>query len=189
MPIVEQTGPSYGRKSMNDYSFAFSHPPQGTVKSGFCQEFLWSLNIVNNGSISWPCRIYVYRIRNGGLPDQIYEIHGVMPGQQADLTIGFRASRKNAVELFDLRIGYVDLYEGVVFFGPKFGFQLDTREEAPVEKLRDNDEIIRDKIQAASKLVKYQRHTHNYILSQLRRLGITNDVTVEMLVDIIASLQ
>ena len=187
--IPEAQGPSYGRKSISDYSFVFSRPPQNKVKCNFNQEFLWNLSIINNGNVSWPRRLYVYRIRNGGLPDQIFEIHGMMPGQNADLTIGFRAGRKNALELYDLRIGYVDLFEGVVFFGPKFGFELDTREEVQVEKLRDADEIIRDKILTACRQVKHQRHSTVYLLSQVRRLGFNDDVTVEVLVDIIASLQ
>lgn len=125
---MELSGPSYSRKSMNDYSFSFCTPPQNKVRCGFSQEFLWNLNISNSGSTAWPRRVYVYRMRKGGQPDQIFELNGVMPSQKIDLTIGFRANRKSAVEMFDLRIGYVDLYEGVVFFGPKFGFELDTRE-------------------------------------------------------------
>lgn len=28
----------------------------------------------------------------------------------------------NTVEFYELRLGYYDLFDGVVFFGPKFGF-------------------------------------------------------------------
>lgn len=86
-------------------------------------------------------------------------------------------------------MGYVDLYEGAVFFGPKFGFELDTREEVPIEKLRDSDEILRDKIMKAVRGIKHQRHSTVYILSQVRQLGVGDDISLEMLTDIIASLQ
>lgn len=86
------------------------------------------MKIQNNGGTAWPRRVYIYRVRKGGQPDQVFELSGVMPSQNVDLTIGFRANRQNTLELYDLRLGYVDLYEGIVFFGPKFGFELDTRE-------------------------------------------------------------
>jgi len=37
--------------------------------------------------------------------------------------------------------------------------------------------------------VQHQRHSTAYILSRVRQLGFGDDATVEMLVDIIASLQ
>jgi hypothetical protein len=67
-------------------------------------------------------------MRNDGQYEEIYELNGIMHGQKINVTIGFKAQKKNAVEMFNLRLGYVDLYEGVVFFGPKFGFEVDTTE-------------------------------------------------------------
>ncbi len=49
-----------------------------------------------------------------------------------NIAIGFKAAKNNAVDLYELRLGYVDLYDGVMFFGPKFGFEVDTKTEPVV---------------------------------------------------------
>lgn len=84
------------------------------------------MKLINNCSIHWPRRVYVYRIVKG-IHSEVYEVPSAAPGEHLDVTIGFKASKKNSVELFDLRLGYIDLYDGVVFFGPKFGFEIDTK--------------------------------------------------------------
>jgi len=131
------------------------------------------MNITNSGSSGWPRRVYVYRMRHNGSYDGIHELNGIMSGQKVSMTIGFKAHKKNGVEMFDLRLGYVDMYEGVVFFGPKFGFELDTRESQPVEKLRDINELLRVKIQDACKFIPNQRHSTNYLVTRIRDLNMT----------------
>lgn len=105
------------------------------IKELVGQEFLWTFRIINNGEKAWPNRVFLFRIIKAGHHEQLSEINKVKAGEKISITVGFKVKNRNAVEMYDLRLGFIDIFEGVVFFGPKFGFEIDSRESVHSEKI------------------------------------------------------
>lgn len=88
-----------------------------------------------------------------------------------------------------MRIGFIDKYEGVVFFGPKFGFQADSLEPLPIEKLTSSEEKMKRRVEDAIKQVRHQKHPLAFILKHFDNLGFDYTTPEPLMVEVITSLQ
>lgn len=58
-----------------------------------------------------------------------------------------------------------------------------------MEKLKDNTEELRRKVDEASKYVANQKHTTGYLVARIKEFNLQEPIATDMLVDLIGQLQ
>ena len=168
------------------------------VKAEPGSKYHWKVDFTNSGSTVWPKSLSVYKTSNKIA--EIVEVKSLHPGESHEITIDLIAPSSKGSESREFRLGYIDeVTDSLTFFGPKFGFQLETssanvsKPEVPnlihENKSSEDDTALIKKIIEAAKYVSNQKHSIKVLTKSIKEFGLDENTNRDTLIDIIIQLQ